>query len=670
MAEIPPTSPAGAPPSVPSPRTPAATGIGEGLAALGAVVSNVGQAAIERNATLAAQRALAEFRSETADALLESKQAAPIGAEGFAAGVLQRFDEGSSARLDSVPVIARVWLEGQMLADRGLLEGQADEFESLSRLEKNRADMQEIVTSSANAVRTDASKLEDSRFLAFDAIDSSGLSARARAIARREANQQITVAYVQGLNETDPDLASEILAGGTIDKVISPQAKNILVNNTQVELRRREATSRAAVAEARSEIRDVIKLLEDGFDPGSETLTRLGGLAAVDKGLSKDLGIALEIYEFQRTARAGTPADLQNWINGERTRLNKLKGVKPGQAARLASAEALLAKMNTGLAKDPLSWAARAGVVQIEPLALVGDGADASIAERRRDATAVAGYYGISPRYLTDEEAAQLTAQLDGMDADGQLSIAAKLAGFGDAAPDVFEDIANKGADLFAHSAGLLLIGAAAPARDILVGAKAMEKGLAPPPLADREAGANAARGAFALSPSTAGIFTRAQTAIYVARAQRRGIGGEGADFDEDLWLRSAQEAAGAVFGNDGRQFGGITDDWNGWPVVVPPDIPIDDFEDVVGKITDEDLEILGATFQDGTAFTAEDLDDAWLVSAGHGIYRVAISDPRQGDVVWLGVAGGTRAFRFDLIALLPDLLSRRPDPTPLDIFK
>ena len=659
MARIPTRSPTGAAPGVPSLRIPAATGIGEGLAALGAAVTDEGLAAIERAATLSAQRALAESRESTGARLIEQKQGAEVGAPGFTDQALADFDAEAGPRINGVPEIARSWLEGQLAFDRERLSGDAAAFEALSRLEKNKQDTLDVVTSAANAVRTDATRYEDSLFLARDAISSSGLSATSRAIATEESDERVTVAYVQGLNETDPALAARILKDGTIDDLISPASKNVLVNDNLVERRRRQAARNAQLASARSEIRDVIGLLEQGFDPGTEKLVRLSPLAATDKALAKDLGDALEVYEFQRTARGMPPADLQNWISGERARLAGKTGVTTAEAARIKAAESLLTKMSEGVGRDPLSWAARAGVHAPSPLILAGDDAAASIAQRRQDAEAVGSYYGIRPRYLTDEEADQLTAQIDGLDADGQLGLAAAVAGFGDAAPDVFGEFAGKGAILFAHAGGILKSGGGNAARDILVGAKAMATGARAPAPLSRASADVLGPAAFAMSPSTGVAHGRATEAIYVARAARQGLGGDAADFDADLWERAAQEAAGALYAADGRQFGGMTNDWNGFPVVVPPEIPIDDFADTVSRINDGDLAAAGAVFGNGEPFTAVDLRESWLVSAGHGQYRISLSDPAEGDPVWLGDAGGTRPYVLDLLVLLPGLKGR-----------
>lgn len=652
-------------PSVPSVRIPVADGIAQGLGAIGGALTEIGVDALRRSAAAEAQKALAEVRDDWSQRQLELEEAAPLGAEGHANTVEKTFDEDAAARIEAAHPLARDWLSVRVADERSRILDRANRFETGQRLEKRKQDTLDAIELNANAVRSDPARFDDALTSAREAIENSGLTEASRAALSENAEMRVTAALVQSLNETDPLQAKALLEGGELDAFLTPEAKHALTNDNQVELRRRDAAAKALVVQAKAEIREVVDLLEAGFDPGRDRLQRLAGVARADEGLADDLGDAVELYEFQRVARELTPSDLQGWINKERGRLNAKSGVKQVEAARITMAENLLSTMNTGIRTDPLSWAARAGTHQVAPLTLVGEEADASIGQRKQDAFAVAAYYGIQPRYLTDEEAQQLSEVAEGKDLDTKLALVVAVSnGFGPAtAPQVFREIAAKGAPTLAHAGGLALTGDAAAARDGLAGLQLLaDKSGAPPPAGTPAYDFEALAGtAFALQPSTGGRVREFARGIYAARAARRGLAAD--VLDKDLWERSVQEAAGAVYLENGARMGGIVD-FNGRRVVVPRDIAADQFTDVVNMLSDEDL--AGAAHGDGTPLTAADLHDGffsnpdvWLVSAGHGRYRVAVTDPALGDPEWIGVEGGTVPYVLDLRILLPALRAR-----------
>lgn len=649
--------------TVPQPATvriPAATGIGEGLGRAGAAVQRIGEEAALRDAALDAERELAQSSEDWTRELLAMQEAAPLGADGFEQQVLDAFDEDAAARIERVPEVSRRWLEGQLNRERQQIQNKALVFEATSRLEKRKRDLSDTINLNANAVRTDGTKYEDALAAVRRAIDNAEIRSDLKADVLREAENGIAAAFIRGLNEKDPKTARQLLENGSLDEILTAETKNILVNDNEVELRRLDAERSAAITAARFEIRDTIDLLKKGFNPGAERLIQMESVARADPALADDLAQAQQLFNFQRVARTWTPADLQNWINREAAALSGKKGVKPIEAARLEMGESLLASMAETLRADPLTWAARVGVREIAPLNLTDADAAMSIARRKADAQEVAGYYGVKPRYFTDDEAAQLSSLVDGLNVDGKMQLALVLSeGFGDASRDVFAEFAGGGASTFAHAGGLVAVGALPAARDTFAGMAARTDGMKGPPAAERQMRENEIAGAFAHDPGTALAHADAAEAIYIARAARRGLG-EGAEaYDDDLWNRAQQEAAGAVFA-EGRQFGGITD-YNDWPVVVPRNIEIDDFGDTIGKIRDQDL--TGAQHTGGQAVTAAEIEAGWLVTVGHGLYRIALTDPLLGDPVYVPDEGGTEPYILDLLSLLPELQQRPPVP-------
>ncbi len=657
MVQIPRRNDMARPPSPINIRIAPATGIGEGLGQFGDAVGRLAEDAQARDAQVAANRELSALRSDWADRIGEMEEAAPAGADGFQDTVLDAFDEESPRVLDRVAPAVRPWLEEKISAERLALQERAGRFEATARLEKRRMDLRDTIGLNANSVRTDPTRFEDALLQAREAVAAAGLRPDVEREVLTQSDNTIAAAYIRGLNETDPALAKQILEGGDLDKLLTPELKNTLVNDNQVELRRMDAERKARVAAARWQVRDIIDLLKRGYNPGRERLVELEGVARSDPQLADDLAAAAQLYDFQRVARGWTPTQLQDWINENQSAAHKAEGVTSAQADMLDMADSLLTSMAEGLRKDPLSWAARAGVHGISPLELVGDGAAESMAQRRTDAEEIAAYYGISPQYMTDDEAAQAASVIATLDVDGKMQLAASLAaGFGERSNEVFGQFAEAGSDVFAHAGGLVMLGAIPAARDVFVGVQARRDGIKPPAATDRISADLQFEGAFALAPQVQAAHGKAAEAIYIARAQRRGVNIEDATtFDAALWERASQEAAGAVYVKGGR-YGGI-ETYNGWPVVVPSSIRADQFEEVIDRLTDEDL--AGAKHTAGDAFTADELEDAFLVSAGDGLYRIALTDPADGDPIYVPDSGGTAPFVLDLVGMLDDLAGR-----------
>lgn len=651
-------------PSVPSVRIPVADGIARGIEEIGTAISNVALESMRRDAKAEAHKILAGVRDDWSRRQLEMEQEAPLGAEGHVAAVEQAFDQDTAGRLETAPALARDWLTERINIERSRIVDRANVFEVTQRIEKRKQDTLDAIELSANAVRTDPAQFDGALLEAREVVDNAELSAETRAALRENADLRIAAARIQSLNETDPLEAKRILESDELDALLTPEAKHVLVNDNQVELRRREAARRALVAQAKGEIREVVDLLKSGFDPGPERLQRLTDAARGDEDLQDDLADAIELYEFQRGARNLTPTDLQSWINQERTRLNAKSGVEGIEAAKLQLAESLLSKMRTEFIRDPLSWAARVGTHQVAPLTLTGDGAEETMQQRKKDALAIAAYYGRPPRYLTDEEATQLAGIAEGKDLDAKLALVYSVSnGFGpNAAPQVFEEIHGKGAPTLAHAGGLALVGDQKAARDGLAGEQLLaDKAVELPPASlQRETFQDMAGTAFALNPGARGRVEAFARDIYAFRAASRGLGND--KWDEDLWERSVQLAAGAVY-QDGQRFGGIVE-YNGRQVVAPREIAADQFGDVINALRDEDL--AGAAHGDGTPIRAEELHDGffgdpeyWLVSIKHGKYRIAVTDPALGRPDYAGIDGGTEPYVLDLLELLPRIRAR-----------
>ena len=512
-------------------------------------------------------------------------------------------------------------------------------------------------------------QIRNRAFSAVDELAAGGIISEQNAVVRKQAfKSEVDEARVRSLITSDSSAALSALEDANQLTGLEPKARARLTDMAQTRENVRQARAEARMAKVSRALNDELKnidgIIKAGFDPGEARIDRLRRAADLidDRKLSAKLDRMVDLSTLQGRLRVMTPADLQSWVNRERTRLNELGNVNETEAARVDMADKLLTTMNTGLARDPLSFANRVGVVDIQPITFAGDAAVPSMQERVRDAVAIAQYYGVAPKFITDEEKAQLRSTFQNADADGKLAMAAMIQrGFREHGNVVLGELA-KNAPVAAHAAGLTALGPAhaRAARDILVGEKAIRDGnnLAPPKI-DRDMWTNDVLGnALGELPGTRATVLEAAKAIYTTRALQRGITAETPD--EDLWKQAVQEAVGARIDPDGTRWGGVGD-WNGRPVLIPPTVREAEFENRIENLTDEDLTRLsvgGGPPRDlrGRQLKASQLDEVWFVSAGVGRYLISTTDPADDDPRFLLGTGPKNFYILDLFADDPAL--------------
>jgi hypothetical protein len=424
------------------------------------------------------------------------------------------------------------------------------------------------------------------------------------------------------------------------------------------------------------------KSAADGYPP---TPQQLGPVrAAVDTRNNPELSARL--HEVETVApiltdwRKASPMELERNLAQLDAHLRE-NGGTPTALRLKKDGEQLLQKMRDGLKNDPIGWGAQSGAFDVQPVQLTGDGAIASMTARVATAEAIADKYGIKPTYLRPNEKIALT---EAVKAGGDTMLTAAqniVGGFDDRAPRVFSEV-SKESPVLAHLGALMSTGGspallrdAAEAERLKANPEFKHpRGLDKPDTAmltaqnERKIGVYG--GAFTLVPDTerAAVMTAADA--FFTRSARTGYdpkldaqSGSRAAFDQAL-----QEAAGATFGPDKTQYGGIAPYKPGanWftsnKVLIPGNIRADRFQDVIGKITDADLALMPISPQaaDGRAYTAKDIRNATPV-AGPGGYRFAIGDPESDDPKWIQGADG-KPFTLDLDRMEPALRKRIPD--------
>lgn len=432
----------------------------------------------------------------------------------------------------------------------------------------------------------------------------------------------------------------------------------------------------------RSDVRDTTEMLEKGFSPGDGTLeslesrVRQAGQAGKDSAetLWEDLQGARDLFDFHNSIKTSTPAQLEGVIDRTRARINEQGNqTDPQTFARLEHAENLLGNMRQGLKRDPLGWANRVGRIALDDVQFVADEPEQAVSsmKRRRDqAQGVAQTYGIRAKYLTDTEAESLTSTLETADTDTKVALLSNIQqGFGNASRGVLGQISDN-VPVSAHVGGLLALDNDMPvdahvevARRALEGQRALAEGnRVLPSDADLQLEIDNVVGASLSNlPQTRSSLISTAEALYTEHALRRGISSE--QPNPDLWERSLEEAAGAIYDN-GRKVGGGFVEFNGSRTIAPPELNESDLEETVDSMRTEDL--ISASvggepprYGNGEVVPAADIaDHGRLVPIDVGKYLVDMSDDGTG---FLEGSGPDGHYVMDLRGSLSRLNRDRP---------
>jgi hypothetical protein len=419
------------------------------------------------------------------------------------------------------------------------------------------------------------------------------VAARARAeagAAARQARADLKLAVAER-----PDRAVDEIDGGRFDGVLAPDelagfriaAVTAMTDATAKEASRAEKAEAARVKEIGQRVDLAEKTLADGLplEGLAELVADAGGTEHAPR-LASVLADAEVLTGFARA----TPDQRQAAIAAARARAVSADPgageVERGLAARLEALDRTLAK---GEADDLLTHLARRGLADVAPIGL---GDPESLRQRRAQAVALAGAYGVDTRFLTGAERGQIRAAARTATVEDQLAIVAAFAeGFG---PDAAAALGEAGfeAPAFAH-AGILVVTGGDPeaARAILAGQRLLDGGTATAAPRQTRDQALAGAGVFAALPPELGAMRqaliRAADAHFAATAPGE-IDKDDAGAGAEAYAASLQAAAGAVM-RDGRQLGGFQE-VNGLAVLLPSSLTADIAERALAAATPEDL--------------------------------------------------------------------------------
>lgn len=395
-----------------------------------------------------------------------------------------------------------------------------------------------------------------------------------------------------------------------------------------------------------------------GLDPAQSGLSadlvagKLGPekLAAWQEGRRK----ATLVYQ----ATAGMEADSEAEIL---TRLDTLKP-KPGQAgfAEQEAVYALAAKRAEQVVKerqqDPLGQAMRAGAIDVAPLDFSdGEALAGSLAARRQAARGVSELYGTPRRFLMPGEQEKLAQQLEGNPMLMETIAGASVSALGADAPAFLSEI-SQAAPVLAHAAGVATVtGDASLASDIAMTLAAKRDKIYTAKMPQGGQMLMAAQPvlgtALTALPRTQSALIETATLLFEQAANREGFDTKEIDNPRSpagkAWQTALERASGRrTLG--GVDYGGFAD-VNGQRILVPPDMPVTEPERLWDEINDELLARLPPIdSRNGVALTARQIRRGRLVTAGDGVYRVALGDPESGNPQWLATPDG-RFWEIDI---------------------
>jgi len=374
-----------------------------------------------------------------------------------------------------------------------------------------------------------------------------------------------------------------------------------------------------------------------------------------DAQLSANLDFLDSLANWQKAHIASRPEVIDAQINAMQAKIQK-EGASDAALTTLDVMEGLRDEMKKGLSADPLTWANRAGVAQVDPLDFSdSEHLAASITERVNDATAIAQHYGIQPKYFTAAETDGLTKMIKQTPLALPSIISSLTAGFGSATPQALAEI-SKDAPVLAHVAALVnTTGDQRPAIEI---ANVLDRRNQPgyksplPPAGKLQSAAAKEIGPALLTlPNTMSSTVETASTLFEARAAARGIDMEQFDTEgspaRELYLDTLDEVLGATK-RDGVKYGGLTA-VNGLATVAPPDIEAASVQGMVQNLSADDMlfqKAIGTA--NGVPIAISDLRKGQLVMTSIGKYRIALGDIANGDPRYVPGANGGY-FELDL---------------------
>ncbi len=415
-------------------------------------------------------------------------------------------------------------------------------------------------------------------------------------------------------------------------------------------------SSTASTKLINSELTKMDQMTDDGYIPD---VSLIDGYEATGVALNKP-ELVLKAQKLKakialvQSLNVMTPLQIESFVTETRASIAKdTDGTSTALYDQLKTAENYLAKLKTDLEKDPINAVSKRGTFQIETIDFNEFAADpkgnfeafvASMTKRKSQAEAIGAIYGVENKFLTEAEATQITAVLSKMDNPEQIKYLSQILveGFGNAAPDVFEQL-NEKDQFLAHIGGLSVVSEGRPnkAIDLAIEGYLLNKKEnidIKVKDADKRLSLAKYKDVFPENRDTLNNVIGAADNIYAAlyiNSPKYKTG----TFDKTLYDKAVQMSLGK-----NGEYGGVAE-YNGKMVHVPMWLKNDDFNDFVDWLKEHPAVIADASgsmidgkwnpgdpvgrTQDGKTRPIQIFEggDPYFVSIGYGKYKIAMQD-------------------------------------------
>lgn len=332
-------------------------------------------------------RRFAEYRVNMDGITRQLRSSAAEGGAGHEQAIRDTYDKGREALLAGITEDSvRRQAEAQFTTfGASLLEREATWAEG-KRVAKVITDTQTFSDIGANRVRalSDQGAYQDEVKAGYAFVDSLNVDDDTRAKLRRElVDQKYAVAYLNGLNETDPAVARGLMDSGAFNGILEPAQLEQLRNGADIEIRRAQAAAEHEAAMQKAALNEQIATAREMNRQGMEVPPdQLSALR--DEALSRgDTSTALEIdgmladNAFARVFRAATPVQREARLS-ELSRKEKPTGAEQRELQWLRQHGGPL---DQEFNADPVGYAAKYGTGSSVPPPI--DAADPASLGRR-----------------------------------------------------------------------------------------------------------------------------------------------------------------------------------------------------------------------------------------------------------------------------------------------
>ena len=347
-----------------------------------------------------------------------------------------------------------------------------------------------------------------------------------------------------------------------------------------------------AIREFKVDIKDASYVLKNGGEVDDKIIN---GFATKAQNLNDADSIELvKRLNLQKIVMSGlkksSPQEVVNYISN--LKKNGFAGVEGvGLDSRfevdlVKDAETFLTNMRTQLASDPISFAAKTGIIKNfvplnfdDPTSL-GE----TLMVRSQQASVVSARYENPIKYFTQDELSSLSAKFQNSTTDQKIGLFGVMQSvFGSKTKDVLVEINQKGPE-FAHIGGLLLTKNIDSATLAMQGYDLMKSNIKASeytstnvvPAYSDTIGTSLTE----LAPSVKGSSISVTEAIYTKLANERGL----VNFNSEVFGEAVQRSLGAVF-VEGEQVSGGVQDVNDHPTLIPSSMNPDMFEDMIKSL-------------------------------------------------------------------------------------